>query len=403
MTDAVIIAAGRSLIGRAHKGSLVTIRPDDLCEQVIAGVLAAVPQLDPHDIEDLLVGCSDPRDEQGGNIARRVAVQLGLDDVPGVTVSRFCASSLQSSRMARQAIASGDGDVFVSAGVEAVSRYRGGLRAEDSFNPRFSPARDRSERYARLGGVWQDPRDDGQLPDIYIAMGQTAEHVAGRWGITRRHQDEFAALSQQRAVAAQKAGFFGNEIVPVKLPCGTTVDRDDCPRDGTTAERLAQLRPVFRPGGTVTAGNACPLNDGAAAVVITSDRRARSLGLEPAGRIVASAVTALSPEIMGMGPVTATRAALAKAGMTTADIDLFEINEAFAAQVVACCQELDLGWEKVNVHGGAIALGHPFGMTGARLQTTLLNALRSADREIGLATMCVGGGQGMAMVIERLR
>jgi acetyl-CoA C-acetyltransferase len=406
MPDAVIVATARSPIGRAAKGSLVDLRPDDLAATVIRAALDKVPALDPATIDDIYVGCAEPRDEHGGNMARRIAVQLGLDDVPAATVNRFCASSVQTARMAFHAIAAGEGDAFVSAGVECVSRYTGfggaGVDPAETQNPLFAEAQARTARYARTNETWHDPRTDGALPDIYIQMGQSAEHVATLCGVTRREQDEFGVLSQNRAEQAIKDGFFAREITPIALADGRVVDTDDGPRPGTTYDKVAALAPVFRPDGTITAGNCCPLNDGAAAVVIMSDARARDLGLTPLARIVATATSALSPEIMGLGPVEATRRVLARTGMTIDDVDLFEINEAFAAQVVPSARQLGIPYEKLNVHGGAIALGHPFGMTGARIMTTLINGLQSTDSTIGLETMCVGGGQGMAIVLERL-
>ena len=406
MPDAVIVATARSPIGRAAKGSLVDLRPDDLAATVIRAALDKIPALEPATIDDIYVGCAEPRDEHGGNMARRIAVQLGLDDVPAVTVNRFCASSVQTARMAYHAISAGEGDVFVSAGVECVSRYTGfggaGVDPAETQNPLFAEAQARTARYARTNETWHDPRTDGALPDIYIQMGQSAEHVATLCGISRREQDEFGVLSQNRAEQAIKDGFFAREITPIALADGRVVDTDDGPRPGTTYDKVAALAPVFRPDGTITAGNCCPLNDGAAAVVIMSDARARDLGLTPLARIVATATSALSPEIMGLGPVEATRRVLARTGMTIDDVDLVEINEAFAAQVVPSARQLGIPYEKLNVHGGAIALGHPFGMTGARIMTTLINGLQSTDSTIGLETMCVGGGQGMAIVLERL-
>ena len=406
MPEAVIVATARSPIGRAFKGSLVDVRPDDLAVATIRAALGQIPALDPATIDDLYVGCAEPRDEQGGNVARRIAVQLGLDGVPAATINRFCASSVQTARMAFHAIRAGEGDVFVSAGVECVSRYTGfggaGVDPAETQNPLFAQAQERTVRYAETNDTWHDPRDDGALPDIYIQMGQTAENVATAVGVTRADQDEFALLSQSRAEQAIKDGFFAREIVPITRPDGQVVDTDDSPRPGTTLEKLAALDPVFRPGGTVTAGNCTPLNDGAAAVVIMSDTRARELGLTPLARIVATAASALSPEIMGLGPVEASRRALARAGLTMDDIDLVEINEAFAAQVVPSARQLGIDYDKLNVHGGAIALGHPFGSTGARIMTTLVNGLHARDAGLGLETMCVGGGQGMAIVLERL-
>lgn len=412
MPEAVIVAATRSPIGRARKGSLVEVRPDDLTAEVVAAVLARVPALDPTTLDDLYVGCAEPRDEQGGNVARRVAVQLGLDTVPAATINRFCASSVQTARMAFHAIKAGEGHAFVSAGVECVSRYRNfgsaGVDPVETQNPIFAAAAERTARYAETNQTWHDPRTDGDLPDIYISMGQTAENVATAYGITRRDCDEFAVLSQNRAEQAIADGVYAEEITPVTTPAGT-VSVDDGPRPGVTLEGVSRLDPVFRAGGVVTAANCCPLNDGAAAVVIMSDTRAKELGLTPLARIVATGVSALSPEIMGMGPVESTRRALASAaqapgttGLTLSDIGLVEINEAFATQVVASQRELGIDIDRLNVHGGAIALGHPFGATGARIMTTLLNAMRRRDVEFGVETMCVGGGQGMAIVLQRL-
>ena len=406
MPDAVVVATARSPVGRAAKGSLVDVRPDDLAATVIAAALDKIPALDPRTIDDIYVGCAEPRDEHGGNMARRIGVLLGLDDVPAATINRFCASSVQTARMAFHAISADEGDVFVSAGVECVSRYTGfgsaGVDPAATHNPLFAPAQARTQLNAETNRRWHDPRDDGQLPDIYVQMGQTAENVATLCGVSRRDQDEFAVLSQNRAEQGVKDGFFAREIVPISLPDGRVVDTDDGPRPGTTYEKVASLAPVFRPDGTVTAGNCCPLNDGAAAVVIMSDGRARELGLTPLARIVATAASALSPEIMGLGPVEATRRVLARTGMSIADVDLVEINEAFAAQVVPSARQLGIPYDKLNVHGGAIALGHPFGMTGARIMTTLINGLQTTDSTLGLETMCVGGGQGMAIVLERL-
>ncbi|MDP9073425.1 MAG: acetyl-CoA C-acetyltransferase [Actinomycetota bacterium] len=405
MPEAVIVAAVRSPIGRAFKGSMVEIRPDDLAAQMVQAALNQVPELDPGDVEDLMVGCGLPGGEQGFNLARVVAVLLGLDHLPGTTVTRYCSSSLQTTAMALHAIKAGEGDVFISAGVETVSRFIKGSSdtLPDSQNPRFADAVAHSEKLS-LGAAetWHDPRTDGQLPDVYIAMGQTAENVAQLRGVTRQIQDEFGARSQHLAEAALANGFWEHDITPITLPDGSTLARDDGPRPGTTLEKLAQLKPVFRPDGTVTAGNCCALNDGAAALVIMSDTKARQLGIAPLARIVSTAVTALSPEIMGLGPVEASRRALARAGMTIADVDLVEINEAFAAQVIPSAADLGVDYDKLNVNGGAIAVGHPFGMTGARITTTLLNSLAWRDQQVGLETMCVGGGQGMAMVIERL-
>jgi acetyl-CoA C-acetyltransferase len=350
-------------------------------------------------VEDVLVGCASPAGESGYNIARVAGILAGLD-APGVTVNRYCSSSLQTIRMAAHAIRAGEGDVFVAAGVETVSRYGNGAADAGPHNPLFADAEARTEaRTSAVGDPWTPPSG---LPDVYIAMGQTAENVAELEKVTRLEMDEFAMLSQNRAVESQEKGFFEREIVPVELPDGTVVRADDGPRPNTTMEGLGALKPVFREGGTITAGNACPLNDGAAAVVVMSDTRARELGIAPLARIVASGVSALDPEIMGLGPVEASRQALRRAGLTIDDIDLVEINEAFAAQVIPSARHLGIEWDKLNVHGGAIALGHPFGQTGARIMTTLLNGLEDADVTLGLETMCVGGGQGMAMIVERL-
>jgi acetyl-CoA C-acetyltransferase len=405
MPEAVIVSTARSPIGRANKGSLTQIRPDDLVAQVIRAATEKVG-LTGDQIDDLAIGCAEPHDEHSGNMARRVAVQLGWDGTPATTINRFCASSVQTARMAFHAIKAGEGDVFVSAGVECVSRYRnfGSAGVDDASvqNPVFAEALERTKRYAETNETWHDPREDGQLPDIYIAMGQTAENVATLMGISRSDQDAFGVRSQNLAEESIKNGFFEREITPVTLPDGTTVTTDDGPRPGTTLDKVSQLQPVFRPSGTVTAGNCCPLNDGAAAVVIMSDTRARSLGLTPLARIVATGVSALSPEIMGLGPVDSTQQALTRAGMTIDDIDLVEINEAFAVQVIGSARKLGIDEDKLNVHGGAIALGHPFGSTGARIMTTLVNGLQYDDKQIGLETMCVGGGQGMAVILERL-
>ena len=405
MPEAVIVATARSPIGRAGKGSLASIRPDDLTAQIVTAALAKVPQLDPADVGDLILGCGLPGGEQGFNLARVVAVLLGHDHLPGTTVNRYCSSSLQTTRMAFHAIKAGEGDVYISAGVECVSRLAKGSSDSwpDTHNPAFSDARRRAERIAAgEAGPWHDPREDGLMPDIYIAMGQTAENVAELRGITREQQDEFGVRSQNLAEKAIANGFWQREITPVTLPDGSVVAADDGPRPGTTIEKVASLKPVFRPDGTVTAGNCCPLNDGAAAVVVMSDLKAAELGLTPLARIVSSGVTALSPEIMGLGPVEASRQALERAGMAIADIDLVEINEAFAAQVIPSYTDLGVDLAKLNVNGGAIAVGHPFGMTGARITTTLLNSLQFHDGTVGLETMCVGGGQGMAMIFERL-
>ncbi|HTW04057.1 MAG TPA: acetyl-CoA C-acetyltransferase [Streptosporangiaceae bacterium] len=405
MPEAVIVATARSPIGRAFKGSLTSIRPDDLTVQMVSAALAKVPQLNPADIQDLMLGCGLPGGEQGYNMARVVAIMLGHDHLPGTTVTRYCSSSLQTTRMAFHAIKAGEGDAFISAGVECVSRFAKGSSDSwpDTKNPVFAGAEERSGKLGAGGvGVWHDPRDDDQIPDVFIAMGQTAENVAGLRGITRLEQDEFGVRSQNLAEKAIADGFWARDITPATLPDGTVVAKDDGPRAGTTLEKVSTLQPAFRPDGTVTAGNCCPLNDGAAAVVVMSDTKAAELGITPLARIVSTGVTALSPEIMGLGPVEASRQALARAGMTIDDIDLVEINEAFAAQVVPSYRDLGIDIDKLNVNGGAIAVGHPFGMTGARITSTLLNSLQFHDKTFGLETMCVGGGQGMAMIFERL-
>jgi len=400
MPEAVIVATARSPIGRAFKGQLASIRPDDLASQIVKAVLAKVPALDPHHVEDLIMGCGQPAGEAGVNIGRVTAVLAGLDDVPGVTVNRYCSSSLQTIRMAAHAIKAGEGDVFIAAGVETVSRFSNGMADDGPPNPVFADAMARTAKRAEGGAeTWAPPSG---LPDVYIAMGETAENVAQYENVSREEQDEFAALSQQRATASLERGFWEDEITPVTLPDGTVVSTDDGIRAGTTVEKLSQLKPVFRPDGTVTAGNACPLNDGATAVVVMSDTKAAELGLTPLARIVASGVTGLNPEIMGLGPIEAIRQVLKRADMTIDDIDLVEINEAFAAQIVPSAKHLGISYDKLNVNGGAIALGHPFGMTGARIMTTLIHGLQDADKRFGIESMCVGGGQGMAMIVERL-
>jgi acetyl-CoA C-acetyltransferase len=405
MPEAVIVAAARSPIGRAFKGSLVDIRPDDLTAQLVRSVLDQVPQLDPSEIDDLMLGCGLPGGEQGFNMARVVAVLLGHDTLPGTTVTRYCSSSLQTTRMALHAIKAGEGDVFVSAGVETVSRFQKGNSDSlpDTHNPQFADPAERTAKVAESGAdSWTDPRENGGLPDVYIAMGQTAENLARAKGVSREDMDHFGVRSQNLAEKSIANGFFAREITPVTLPDGTVVETDDGPRPGVTYEAVSQLKPVFRPDGRVTAGNCCPLNDGAAALVIMSDTKAAELGITPLARVVSTGVSALSPEIMGLGPVEASKQALGRAGMTIDDIDLVEINEAFAAQVLPSARDLGIDEDRLNVNGGAIALGHPFGMTGARITNTLLNGLRTHDKQIGLETMCVGGGQGMAMVLERL-
>ncbi|HXP21338.1 MAG TPA: acetyl-CoA C-acetyltransferase [Streptosporangiaceae bacterium] len=405
MPEAVVVATARSPIGRASKGSMISVRPDDLAIQMIKAALAKVPALDPADIEDLILGCGLPGGEQGYNMARSIAVMLGFDSLPGTTITRYCSSSLQSTRMAFHAIKSGEGDAFISAGVECVSRFFKGSSdgMPDTKNPVYAEAEARGQARAAGGAdVWHDPREDGQIPDIYIAMGQTAENVAQLRGISREEQDEFGVRSQNLAEKALADGFWQRDITPATMPDGTVIAADDGPRAGTTMEKVAALKPVFRPDGMVTAGNCCPLNDGAAAVIVMSDRKAADLGITPLARIVSTGITALSPEIMGLGPVQASRQALARAGMTIDDIDLVEINEAFAAQVIPSYRDLGIDIAKLNVNGGAIAIGHPFGMTGARITSTLLNSLSFHDKTFGLETMCVGGGQGMAMIFERL-
>ncbi|MFD4640721.1 acetyl-CoA C-acetyltransferase [Lentzea sp. NPDC058436] len=397
MPEAVIVSTARSPIGRARKGSLASMRPDDLAAQVISAALGNIPA---SEITDLHLGCAEPQDEHGQNIARRVAVQLGHDSLPGTTVNRFCASSVQTARMAFHAVKAGEGTAFISAGVECVSRYM--HAGAPSFNPLFAEAQQRTLDTAASNAPWTDPRLDGQVPDYYIAMGQTAENVATQLGISRHDQDEFGVRSQNLAEKAIADGFFAREITPVTLPDGTVVSADDGPRAGVTYEAVSQLKTVFRPEGTITAGNCCPLNDGAAAVVIMSDVRARELGLTPLARIVSTGVSGLSPEIMGLGPVDATKQALGHAGLSISDIDLVEINEAFAVQVLGSQRALGIDIDKLNVHGGAIALGHPFGSTGARIMTTLINGMQARDAQFGLETMCVGGGQGMAIILERL-
>jgi acetyl-CoA C-acetyltransferase len=418
MPEAVIVAAARTPIGRAYKGGLKDVRPDDLAVSAVRAALDQVPELDATTVRDLMLGCGAPGGEQGFNMARVVATLLGLDAVPGTTVTRYCASSLQTTRMAMHAIRAGEGDVFVAAGVEAVSRGRRGHSdsppvAEDAdprdrarnpwTNPRFGDAQSRTKVRSSGGAPpWADPRERGEVPDVYIAMGQTAENVATACAVSRSEQDEFAARSQQLYEEAAAAGFWKREITPVTLPDGTVMEADESPRPGTTVERLAQLDPVFRPDGTVTAGNACPLSDGAAALVVMSDVKAAELGITPLARIVSTGVSGISPEMMGLGPVAASLDALANARLTVTDMDLVEINEAFAAQVIPSYRGLGVPLERLNVSGGGIALGHPFGMTGARIAITLVNAMQWHDKQFALEAMCVGGGQGMAMVLERL-
>jgi acetyl-CoA C-acetyltransferase len=406
VTEAVIVSTARTPIGRAFKGSLKDIRPDDLSVQVIRAALAKIPVLDPTLVEDLYWGCAEPSGRHGSNMARVISVLAGFDGLPGSTVNRFCASSVQTTRMAFHAIKAGEGDIFVSGGVECVSQYTNwagaGGSAGDDQNPAFAPAAARSEQLAKSNETWTDPREQGLVPDVYLSMGQTAENVATLRGISRERQDEWGVSSQNRAEKAIADGFFEREIAPVTLGDGSVVSKDDGPRAGVTLEALQGLNPVFREQGTITAGNCCPLNDGAAAVVVMSDTKAKELGLTPLARVVSTGVSGLSPEIMGLGPVEASRQALARAGMTIGDLDLYEINEAFAAQVLPSADDLGMDFDKLNVHGGAIALGHPFGSTGARITTTLLNGLAARDGQFGLETMCVGGGQGMAIIYDRL-
>jgi len=402
MKEAVIVAATRTPIGRAFKGSLVECRPDDLTALIVKSLLEKTPGLEASTIEDLIVGCAQPAGESGYNIARAISVVAGLPDVPATTVNRYCASSLQAVRMAAHAIKAGEGDVFMACGVETVSRFKTGKAdgMPDTKNPMFADAMARSAEVGEKGADSWAPAEG--LPDFYIPMGQTAENVALIENVTREDMDIFAAGSQKKAVDAWEKGVFDSEITPVTLADGTVVKKDDCPRPGTVVEKLATLKPVFRPDGRVTAGNACPLNDGAAGVVVMSAERAKALGLQPLARIVSTGVSALNPEIMGMGPVAASEQAMKRAGLTIADVDLVEINEAFAAQVIPSARKLNIDDAKLNVSGGAIALGHPFGMTGARILTTLLTNLKVHNKTMGLETMCVGGGQGMAMIIERL-
>jgi acetyl-CoA C-acetyltransferase len=381
MPEAVIVAATRTPIGRARKGSLVDARPDDLVAFAIDAALNLVPALPREEIVDVMVGCGFPQEKQGMNLARRAALLAGLPEmVPGTTVNRFCASSLQTIRMAFHAIRAGEGNAYVAAGVESITQVDGYPKDAEELHP-------------KLFG------DDAPIANVYIPMGLTAENVAEKWNVSREDMDRFAQQSQERAVAAQDSGFFAREITP-----WDGVAQDDGPRRGSTLEKLAELEPAFKPGGKVTAGNSCPLNDGAAAVVVMSDTRSRELGIAPRARIVASAVAGVAPEIMGVGPIGAVRNVLQQAGMTIDDVDVIELNEAFAAQVLPVCRELGIDpfSDKLNPHGGAIALGHPYGMTGARIMSTLLNDLETDDRTVGLETMCVGGGQGMAMIVERL-
>jgi len=397
--DAVVVAYRRTPIGRARKGSLAGERPEDLALAAIRGALSAVPQVDSAEFADAYVGCAVPQGAQGDNIGRRIMVLAGMDSVPAVTVNRFCASSLQATAMAAQAVRAGDGDAFLVAGVESTTSTP---PAVESPHPAFADTARRADGIFQSGQAWVDPRNQGQLPDVYLPMGKTAEFVARQTGTTRRDQDEWALESQRRAERAIESGYFAREIVPVATAAGTVVRADDGPRPGTTLEALSSLKPVFHESGTVTAGNASPLNDGASALVVMSARRAGELGLKPLARILGSAASGLSPEIMGLGPVDASRRLLDRLGLSMGDIDIVELNEAFAAQVVPVVRKLGVDPERVNPFGGAIALGHPFGATGVRLVGTLINGLQTTDGSLGLATLCVGGGQGMAMVVERL-
>jgi len=403
MPEAVIVSVARTPIGRAFKGSLKDFRPDDLAAFAIKAALDKIPALDPTTIEDVYLGNGQPAGEAGNNMAKVVNTLLGLDMVPGATVNRYCSSSVQTTRMAFHAIKAGEGDIFVSAGVEAVSRFANGMSdINGAENPLMADAMKRTEATAASNQTWTDPREAGLMPDVYITMGQTAENVATLRGLDRAELDAFAVRSQNLAEKAINNGFWAREITPITLADGTVVSTDDGPRAGVTLEGIAGLKPVFRENGVNTAGNSCPLNDGAAAVVIMSDTKAAELGLTPLARIVSTGVSGLSPEIMGLGPVEATRNALKHAGMSIGDIDLVEINEAFAAQVVPSYQDLGIDIDRLNVNGGAIAVGHPFGMTGARLQNTMLNSFDFHDKSTGLITMCVGGGQGMALILERM-
>jgi acetyl-CoA C-acetyltransferase len=392
MSEAVIVDAIRTPIGRAVKGTLRDVRADDLAAIPLRALVERNPEVNFRETDDVMMGCGFPDHEQGYNVGRNALLLSGIDHhVPAVTVSRFCASSLQTIRMAFHAIKAGEGDQYIAAGVECVSR--GAAVTLPAMNP-------------RIDGT------NGTGYNVYIPMGLTAENVAARCKVSRESQDEWAALSQQRACAARESGHFDREIVGVDIPEvhdaggdvieAHTVTSDDGPREGTTAETLGRLKPVFKPGGSVTAGNACPLNDGAAAVLVMSEDKASALGLKPRARIIASAVAAVRPEIMGLGPIPAMRAVLKAAGMTIEDIDIVEMNEAFAAQVLPCRDEIGIDPDKLNVNGGAIALGHPFGMTGARIMTTLLNNLDEVEGRFGLETMCVAGGMGQAMIVERL-
>ena len=406
MPEAVIVDAVRTPIGRAFKGSLTGIRPDDLGAFAVDSLLDRNPEVSPDDVEDLICGCGLPQGEQSFNVARIIGLLSRLpDSTTGTTVHRYCASSLQAIRIAAHAVKAGEGHTFIAAGVEHVSRV--GMWSEDGLPQLMSALAEKAPEEAKSQipqPAFKNERvngDDGRT-DAYIAMGQTAENVAERYDVPREDMDRYAQRSQERAVAARESGFFDREIVAVELPDGNTVDRDDGPRADSSYEKLSQLPPAFRENGRVTAGNSCPLNDGAAAVLVMSEERAREVGAKPRARIVASATSGLEPEIMGVAPIGAIKRVLDRAGMTIGDIDVVELNEAFAAQVLPIAEECGIDLEKLNPHGGAIALGHPFGMTGARIMTTLLNDLESDGGQIGLETMCVAGGQGMAMIVERL-
>ena len=406
MPDAVIVDAVRSPIGRAFKGSLTQIRPDDLGAYVVDQLLERNPEVSPDSIEDLICGCGLPQGEQSYNIGRIITLLSRLpDSVTGTTVNRYCASSLQAIRIASHAVMAGEGHAYIAAGVEHVSRV--GMWSENGLPQLMTVMR----QQAPDGVKEQIPQADFQNPKLngqdgrtnaYIEMGMTAENVAERWDVKREAMDEYAQRSQELAVQSRDEGFFDREIVPIELPDGNTVSKDDGPRADSTVEKLASLKPAFKEDGRVTAGNSCPLNDGAAAVLVMSDTRAKELGLKPRARVIASATSGLEPEIMGVAPIGAIKNVLERAGMTIEDVDVVELNEAFAAQVLPIMDECNIPLEKLNPHGGAIALGHPFGMTGARIMTTLLNDLETANKTVGLETMCVAGGQGMAMLVERL-
>jgi acetyl-CoA C-acetyltransferase len=397
MPEAVIVAAVRSPIGRAYKGALVGERADDVLMQTSRALLSQVPALPLPDIDEVLLGCSLAGGEQGGNLGRLLPVMLGLDNVPGTTLNKYCASSMQTTRSASQAIRVGDGTTYLSLGLEMVSRVvdRNPDPAPGERHPMFVSG-------APGAGRWVDPRERGEVPDAFMSMGETAENVAGLFKISRAEMDEYACRSQELTARSEREGFWAREIAPISLAGGGIFDHDESPRPGTTEQGLAGLKPAFRPDGRITAGNSCPLNDGAAGVVVMSDDRARQLGIRPLARIVATATSALSPEIMGISTIEASRRAMAAAGVGPDQIDLVEINEAFAAQVIPTYRQLEFPLDRVNTFGGAIAVGHPFGMSGARITTTLINALQWTGSRYGLQTMCVAGGQGMAMILERL-